>query len=107
LFFPKINGGVYQSGFFVRMFRELIGDLPEDITPHILRHSFASLGNDLGLPDATIAALIGHVGQTMTSRYQHAADAVTLQAADKIADETARLMGEAPAEAAVVPLHRA
>jgi hypothetical protein len=39
----------------------------------------------------------------MTSLYQLAADAVLLKAADAIADETARLMGEAAPEAAVVP----
>jgi hypothetical protein len=40
----------------------------------------------------------------MTSRYQHVADAVLLKAADAVANETARLMGEATPEAAVVPL---
>jgi hypothetical protein len=39
--------------------------------------------------------MLGHVGQTMTSRYQHSADAVLLKAADAVADETARLMGDA------------
>jgi integrase len=78
------------------MFRALVGDLPEDVTPHVLRHSFASLAADLGFADATVAALLGHVGQTMTSRFQHSADAVLLKAADAVADETARLMGDAP-----------
>jgi hypothetical protein len=86
------------------MFRALVGDLPEDVTPHVLRHSFASLAADFGFADATVAALLGHVGQTMTSRYQHSADAVLLKAADAVADETARLMGDAPAQGAVVPL---
>jgi hypothetical protein len=36
--------------------------------------------------------------------YQHVADAVLLKAADSIADETAKLMGEVAPEAAVVPL---
>jgi hypothetical protein len=72
------------------MFRALVGDLPEDVTPHVLRHSFASLAADFGFADATVAALLGHVGQTMTSRYQHSADAVLLKAADAVADETAR-----------------
>jgi hypothetical protein len=47
-------------------------------------------------------ARLGHVGQTMTSRYQHSADAVLLKAADAVADETARLMGEAAPQGAVV-----
>jgi integrase len=66
----------------------------------------ARVANDLGFTDATVAGLLGHVGQTMTSRYQHVADAVLLQAADRVADETARLMGDAAPEAAVVPLQR-
>jgi integrase len=104
LFFPTTRGVRYQAGFFTRMFRALVGDLPEDVTPHVLRHSFASLAADFGFADATVAALLGHVGQTMRSRYQHSADAVLLKAADAVADETARLMGDAPAQGAVVPL---
>lgn len=68
------------------------GDLPDDITPHVLRHSFASLAGDLGYSEPTIAALLGHKGRTMTSRYVHAADAVLLAAADAVADRTTQLM---------------
>jgi integrase len=69
------------------------GGLPEDITPHVLRHSYASLASDLGYSEPTIAALVGHKGNSMTSRYIHAADMVLLAAADVIADETYRRMG--------------
>ena len=31
-----------------------------DVTPHVLRHSFASIANDLGFTEVTIAALVGH-----------------------------------------------
>ena len=34
-----------------------LGDLPADITPHVLRHSFASLAADLGYNEPTIAIL--------------------------------------------------
>jgi hypothetical protein len=47
--------------------------------------------------------MLGHSGQTITGRYQHSADAVLLKAADAVADETARLMGEVQAEAIVIP----
>ena len=67
--------------------------LPEDITPHVLRHSFTSLASDLGYSEPTIAAMIGHKGRTMTSRYVHSADTVLLAAADTVADRTAQLMG--------------
>ena len=71
-----------------------------------LRHSFASLAGDLGYSEPTIAALIGHVGRTMTSRYVHAADAVLLAAADAVADRTAELMGEPPSTGIVVELRK-
>jgi integrase len=63
-----------------------------DVTQHTLRHSFASLGHDLGLSDSTIASLIGHKGQSITSRYLHGSDKALIEAADKVAIETLRLM---------------
>jgi integrase len=36
--------------------------LPQDVTAHVLRHSFASLAADLGYSEPTIAALVGHNG---------------------------------------------
>jgi integrase len=69
-----------------------LGDVPLDITPHVLRHSFASLASDIGYSEPTIAALIGHKGHSITSRYIHSADAVLLAAADCIADRTWSLM---------------
>lgn len=71
-----------------------LGDLPADITPHVLRHSFASLAADLGYNESTIAALIGHKLHSITSRYVHSADAVLVAAADAVANETQRLMGD-------------
>jgi integrase len=78
-----------------------------DITPHVLRHSFASLAGDLGYSEPTIAALVGHKGHSVTSRYVHAADAVLLAAADVVANRTAELMGDAKPEAEVMPLRAA
>ena len=49
-------------------------DLPADITPHVLRHSFASLAADLGYNEPTIASLLGHKTHSITSRYMHSAD---------------------------------
>jgi hypothetical protein len=39
-----------------------------------LRHSSASLTADLGYSEPTIAALVGHKGQAITSRYVHSTD---------------------------------
>jgi integrase len=84
-----------------------LGDLPADVTPHTLRHSFASLANDLGYSEPTIAALIGHRGHSITSRYIHTADPLLVAAADAVADRTAELMGEARSVAQVIPLRPA
>lgn len=78
--------------------------LPDDITPHVLRHSVASLASDAGLSEATIAGLLGHKLGTITSRYTHAADAVMLKAADTVADAVLSLMGEMRAPGEVVSI---
>ena len=68
------------------------GGLSRDVTPHVLRHSFASVAADLGFSELTIAALIGHRGGSITSRYTHHADAVLLAAADQVADRITEMM---------------
>jgi integrase len=105
LVFPATRGDGRMSGF-PRLWTRIakMGGLPEDLTPHTLRHSFASLAGDLGYSEPTIAALVGHKGRTITSRYVHAADAVLLAAADAVAYRTAELMGEGRAAAKVVSL---
>lgn len=62
------------------------------VTPHTMRHSYASVGGDLGFADSTIAAMLGHAGGTMTSRYVHRLDAVLVAAANKITGEIYRQM---------------
>jgi integrase len=66
-------------------------EMDKSITPHVLRHSFASLSADLGLADSTIAGLIGHKQQSMTSRYLHL-DKTLINASNLVAAETLRLM---------------
>ena len=76
------------------------------MTPYSLewKDSFASLAADLGYSEPTIAALVGHTGRSVTSRYVHAADSVLLAAADAVTDRTAELMGERKPAGDVVPL---
>ena len=69
-----------------------LGGLPADITPHVLRHSFASLAADLGYNEPTIASLLGHKTHSITNRYMHSADTVLLAAADAVANATMKLM---------------
>jgi integrase len=108
LVFAATRGDGLMTGFpslWARIAK--LGGLPVDITPHVARHSFASLAGDIGYSEPTIAALIGHRGQTITSRYVHAADAVLLAAADAVANRTMELMGDSKPEADVVPLRAA
>jgi integrase len=94
LAFPATRGEGRMSGF-PKLWAKIAGlaALSASITPHTLRHSFASLAADLGYSELTIAALIGHKGRSITSRYVHSADAVLLAAADSVANRTATLMG--------------
>ena len=78
--------------------------LPPDVTPHVLRHSYASIAADLGFSELTIAALLGHRKASVTARYAHHADAVLLQAADAVADRVAELMGDARPAGVVLDL---
>lgn len=98
LVFAPARGDGTMTGF-PKFWARIVAprDLPRDITPHVLRHSFASLANDLGYSEPTIAALIGHKGRSVTSRYVHSADTVLLAAADVVANRTLELMGMAPA----------
>ena len=92
--FPAMRGDAKMTSFQNIFVGVVAGaGLSPDITPHVLRHSFASVAADLGYSDATIGALIGHKGQTMTSRYVHSADAVLLAAADAVASRIVQLLG--------------
>ena len=108
LVFPASRPGVVMSGFR-RPARRIIAaaGLPSDVTPHVLRHSFASVANDLQYSDATIGMMIGHKGKpTTTSRYQNGADAVLVAAADAVADKILELMGEPKSASNVIELRK-
>jgi len=81
--------------------------LPADVTPHVLRHSFASVAADLGYGEATIAALLGHRGRTVTARYTHAADAVLISAADAVGQSILSRLFGIQKSGEVVPLKTA
>lgn len=63
-----------------------------NLTAHVLRHSFASIGNDLGFTEVTIAALLGHSKGSVTSKYIHSLDTALIMAADTIAGYIQGLM---------------
>jgi integrase len=106
LVFQATRGGGRMVGFpkFWAKIAKLSG-LPADVTPHTLRHSYASIAGDLDYSELTIAALIGHRAHSITAKYVHTADAVLLAAADAVADRVLTLLGERKS-AAVIPLRR-
>ncbi len=71
---------------FPRLWKKVFKDTAlASITPHVLRHSFSSIANDLGVTEATIGALIGHSRSTVTGRYIHTVDSLLVMAADTVA----------------------
>ena len=97
LVFPASRGDGVMSGF-KKFARDILarGGVPRDVTPNVLRHSFISLGADLGLSEPTIGVLVGHKSHSITSRYMHFADPPLPAAADTIANEIEALMRQAP-----------
>lgn len=83
--YPGTRGGE-AFGSFPNHWKQIFDGSPlAGITPHILRHSFASVANDLGFTEVTIAALVGHSKGTVTSKYIHSLDTALIMAADTIA----------------------
>ncbi|MET2829800.1 tyrosine-type recombinase/integrase [Mesorhizobium shangrilense] len=81
---PRMDDGAFGS--FANHWEQIFaGSSLADVTPHVLRHSFASIGNDLGFTEVTIAALIGHSKGSVTSKYIHTIDTALIMAADTIA----------------------
>lgn len=62
-----------------------------DITPHTLRHTFASIAASLGFSELTISGLLGHAPRGVTQRYVHLDTALVI-AADQVSAEIARLL---------------
>ena len=72
-------------GSFPNHWEQIFKDSPlAGVTPHVLRHSLASIANDLGFTEVTIAALVGHSKVSVTSKYIHTLDTALIMAADTI-----------------------
>ena len=91
-----------------KAWRRILGkaQLP-GLTPHGLRHAFASVAADLGFTEPSIAAMLGHGTHSTTGRYVHHLDSALIAAADKVAGEIAAMMAGRRSPAKIVPLRRA
>lgn len=82
--FPA-TGNKKPYGGFPKAWQRIVrrAEMPE-ITPHVLRHSFASEAHDLGFSEPTIAALLGHHSGSTTRGYIHHVDSALIMAADSV-----------------------
>jgi integrase len=92
---PYVFPADWGDGHFIGVVRvlsrvcrraELVG-----VTPHVLRHTFASIAAELGFSELTIAGLLGHAAQGVTQRYVHL-DATLILAADRVSQHIAQLL---------------
>jgi integrase len=65
------------------------------VTPHVLRHTFATISAEMGFSELTIAGLLGHASQGVTQRYVHL-DKALLLAADQVSAKIAEYLGDLP-----------
>ena len=87
---PQIDGAPFQG--LPRALRRLVGSRIPGLTAHGLRHSFASVAEDLGYSLPTIGALLGHAGNGVTAGYIHKLDQALIVAADRISENIASMM---------------
>ena len=90
-FFPADFGEGHFIGVVRMLERVCVQAKLVDVTPHTLRHTFASMAGDLGFSEMTIAALLGHAARGITQRYIHIDEALRL-AADNISAEIAAIL---------------
>ena len=62
-----------------------------DVSLHSLRHTFASIGGELGFSELTLAGLLGHASRGVTQRYVHLDEALVV-AADRISERIGHLL---------------
>lgn len=91
--FPSpVNGGpLTEVRKFVYWLNKKAG--LEGVSPHVYRHSYATVAFELGYSELIIAGLLGHRISSVTSRYAHQVDHVLADAADRISDTILRRLG--------------
>jgi integrase len=101
--FPATRGRDYFQGV-AKAWRKIARRRLPGVTLHVLRHSFASVAEDLGLTLPTIAALLGHSVRGSTGGYVHKTDPVLVAAADRVAAAVAAYMDGWAGSARVVQM---
>lgn len=98
-FLKPRRGDRYDETGFGKFFTNPAYRLTEkQITPHILRHLWATWGHQKGLSDQEIEALafaMGHSSKTLKTIYQHLTSAERLQPLSKVLDNFYQSQGDA------------
>ncbi|NDV88856.1 tyrosine-type recombinase/integrase [Aurantimonas aggregata] len=89
--FPGEIGNDHFVGVSRVLTRLSVAAKLEPVTPHLLRHTFASFAGDLGYSELTVAALLGHASRGVTQRYVHL-DKATQLAADEVCRTISELL---------------
>jgi integrase len=89
--FPADWGGGHFIGVVRVLDRVCLKARLKDVTPHVLRHTFASVAGDLGFSELTIAGLLGHSARGVTQGYVHL-DTALVVAADRVSVEIAQML---------------
>jgi integrase len=100
--FPADRGNGYFAGLARVLARVCTICGLRDVTPHVLRHSYASIAGELGYSELTIGGLLGHAAGSVTAGYVHL-DQALVSAADHVAGVIADALDGKPA-AKVIPL---
>lgn len=92
---PYVFPADWGAGHFIGVVRVLSRVCAQaklsGVTPHVLRHTFASIAAELGFSELTIAGLLGHASRGITQRYVHL-DAALVLAADQVSRHVAQLL---------------
>jgi integrase len=97
---PYVFPGDWNDSHFVGMVRVLERVCArvelDGVTPHVLRHTFASVAGNLNFSELTIKGLLGHASRGVTQGYVHL-DVALVVAAEKVsAHIAAKLDGQGP-----------
>jgi len=95
--FPAVRRGGAFGGLPRGWRRLMVKAGLSKVSPHVLRHSFASTADDLDCSLPTISALLGHATvSSTTARYVHKVDAALIAAADRVATAIRNRMQNKP-----------
>jgi integrase len=75
-----------------KAWKRILADALPGISPHCLRHSFASVADNLGFTKPTIGTLLGHGNWDVTGGYIHKLDPALNSAANRVSNHIAELL---------------